>query len=135
MIEFTRANQNIIIIEFLSEDTFKMFLVKGNMVLFSQLYTLGSTKLELLIEKIKLVSASTFKINTSRAAVVVSKDDIDEAQIIYSYLKSSTCKYRVIPERYLLNSHDSLFSAAIFDLLTTQNDKISLNKTLPLALE
>lgn len=31
----------------------------------------------------------------------VSKYEIDEAQIVYSYLKNSKCKYAIIPDEWI----------------------------------
>jgi excinuclease ABC subunit C len=97
VIAFTEENRNIVILEPLTADSFKLFLVKRNQVLFSRIYSHKDK--ELLEEKIKKDILSYFKASTNY--LKISKDEIDEAQIIYSYLKGSTCSYSFIPEKWL----------------------------------
>lgn len=97
VIAFTEENRNIVILEPLTADSFKLFLVKRNQVLFSRIYSHKDK--ELLEEKIKKDILSYFKASTNY--LKISKDEIYEAQIIYSYLKGSTCSYSFIPEKWL----------------------------------
>jgi excinuclease ABC subunit C len=90
VIEFAEENQNIAVIEDLDDATFKFFLIKGNKVLYSEKCTRGPGAFPKMAANI----ATHFK--HKAPALKITRDDIDEAQIIYSYLKSS--QSIVIPE-------------------------------------
>ena len=93
MIEFTEANRNIVIVEDLPDGTFKLFLIKGNQVLFSKIYKHADVVIrESIFKYFKAVEPQPLKI---------TKEDLDEAQIIYSYLNSNNCKFLIIPEMWL----------------------------------
>lgn len=116
VIEFTEENHNLVIIEKLNEEMIKLFLIKRTTVLFSQQISL--TDIDLLGEKIKSFILTFFKNQVSVPAIDVSKDEIDEAQIIYSYLKSNNCSYVLIPEEWLdLEDHSDIV-LAVNKLLT-----------------
>ncbi|MCM3764866.1 GIY-YIG nuclease family protein [Neobacillus niacini] len=99
VIEFTEANQNIAVIEDLDETAFKFFLIKGNKVLFSKKYRREQDNFSEMAAQI----AHCFKQNEPH--LLVTRDDLDEAQIIYSYLKSSQCRSIIIPEDQLGQSN------------------------------
>ncbi|MGZ4161165.1 MAG: UvrB/UvrC motif-containing protein, partial [Neobacillus sp.] len=99
VIEFTEENKNIVIIESLNDDTIKLFLIKGNKILFSEKYLLNDLKQ--LCALMKTAILNFFKTEVRNLSERVGKDDIDEAQIIFSYLTGSTCKYAIIPETWL----------------------------------
>lgn len=99
VIEFTEENKNIVIIESLHDSTIKLFLIKGNKVLFSEIYLLND--FNYLSALIKATILTHFNTEVLTPFKRISKDDIDEAQIIYSYLKGSNCRYLVIPEKWL----------------------------------
>ncbi|NRD77753.1 GIY-YIG nuclease family protein [Bacillus sp. BRMEA1] len=100
VIHFTEENKNIAIIEFLTEQTFKLFLIKRNKILFSERYQLQSDRLEELATAIKSQMITYFKTNQPHFSQSVSKEEIDEAQIIYSYLENGNCHYMVIPDNW-----------------------------------
>jgi excinuclease ABC subunit C len=99
VIQFTEENKNIAIIEFLTEHTFKLFLIKRNKVLYSEKYK--SENQEELVTAIKTKMIHCFKPHKLHLSLDVSKEEIDEAQIIYSYLQSGSCNYIYIPEPWL----------------------------------
>ncbi|WP_331280310.1 GIY-YIG nuclease family protein [Bacillus sp. UNC438CL73TsuS30] len=106
VIEFTEANKNIAVIEYLQDRTLKLFLIKGNRVLYSDKYCFAS-----LIELCPLIKKDIltyFQKGDSDESHKISKDEIDEAQIIYSYLKSSTSKHLIIPGYWLNSENDAL---------------------------
>lgn len=115
VIEFTEENHNLLIIEKLTEATIKLFLIKRTNILFSQRISLEN--IELLSEKIKTNIITHFKNHALIPAIDVSKDEIDEAQIIYSYLKSNNCSYSIIPEKWLNAENHSSIDLAINKLL------------------
>ncbi len=97
VIEFTEENHNLFILEKLNESTIKLFLIKRTHVLFSQKMSLG--ELEQLRKKITSAIITYFHNHPSAPAKEVTKEEIDEAQIIYSYLNSNNCSYAIIPEQ------------------------------------
>ncbi len=103
VIEFTEENKNIALLEPLQDDKVKLFLIKGNKVLFSnkyEAYSLGA-------KQIKTVILTCFKNKELSHHLRVDRNELDEAQIIYSYLKNSSCRYTLIPDE-LLNSDNYL---------------------------
>ncbi len=115
VIEFTEENHNLLIIEKLNETTIKLFLIKRTTVLFSQRIPLEN--IELLGEKIKTNIITYFKNHPSIPSIDISKDEIDEAQIIYSYLKSNNCSYSIIPEKWLDSENHPSIELAVNKLL------------------
>jgi excinuclease ABC subunit C len=120
VIEFAEENKNIAMIEWLNEETFKCFIIKGNKVLFSENYTLTNYGLENLKSAIKEHVLFYFKTEAPKTLVEVNKDELDEAQIIYSYLKSpkSNCRHVVIPEEWLNNKSSENLNIAINELFS-----------------
>jgi excinuclease ABC subunit C len=49
--------------------------------------------------------------------IVVSKEELDEAQIIYNYLKSGHCRYRIIPNDWLEAGNDLLIQNVLEELI------------------
>lgn len=108
VVEYTNENKNIVLLEHLSDDTVKFFLIKGNKILFSEKYILTDYKVEQLklIFKNNILSYFDNKIQTD--ALEIGKEEIDDAQIIYTYLKNSSnnCKHTVIPDKLLNKTND-----------------------------
>ncbi|MFF2448505.1 GIY-YIG nuclease family protein [Neobacillus sp. NPDC058068] len=127
VIDFTEANKNIAIIEPLTDDTIKLFLIKGNKVLFSQKYLLPSTNLVLLVDQIKIAILTNFTPKALYLPQKVSKNDIDKAQIIHSHLKSSNCSYRMIPQKWIKTRDSARIAEALTKTLV--NLKTKLEKT------
>ncbi|MDP4145918.1 MAG: GIY-YIG nuclease family protein [Bacillota bacterium] len=107
VVEYTRKNRNIALLEYLNDTTIKFFLLKGNKILFSEKYNLTDFKNLKPILKNNILSY--FKNETSKDSIDIGKEEIDEAQIIYSYLKSKTngCRHAVISESWLNSSMNS----------------------------
>lgn len=116
VIEFTAENHNLVIIEKLNESTIKLFLIKRTNVLFSQKISLKD--IDLLGEKIKSSIITYFQNQTTVPSIEVSKDEIDEAQIIFSYLKSNNCSYVIIPEKWLSLEKHSFIDLEVRKLLS-----------------
>jgi excinuclease ABC subunit C len=106
IIEFTEGSKNIAVIEFLSETTFKLFLIKRNKILFSEKYDTNNMGNEEIHTEIRGRFLTYFKTTTSGNSQKINQNEIDEAQIIYSYLKSSTSHYIIIPEEWSYNELD-----------------------------
>jgi excinuclease ABC subunit C len=99
VIEFTESNKNLAVVEPLNHCTFKLFLIKKNQILFSEKYSWS--EIESMRETITSKILSTFKTAEVNSTKKVSRDEIDAAQIIYSYLKGSNSSYIVISEQLL----------------------------------
>jgi excinuclease ABC subunit C len=99
VIEFTESDKNMVVIESLTDSTFKLFLIKKNKVLFSEKYQWF--EVENLHESIKTKVLTTFKTKRDTSAKKISRDAIDAAQIIYSYLNGSNSRYTIISEQML----------------------------------
>ncbi len=121
VIEFTMENKNIAIIEYLNEDSFKLFLIKGKEILYHTKYYLKNENIEHLSAMIKENILTYFHIKTPYSTKEISKDEIDEAQIIYRYLKSSLCNYIFIPDNWLTPKNITKIDKKLSKLLSNQN--------------
>lgn len=108
IISFIEANKNIALVEFLNDKEIKFFLIRYNKLLFNERYKLNDFSINEIKHKFKSNIISHLS-NALKSSVNVGKNEIDEAHIIFSYLKSkeSTCKYISIPEQWI-NDMDSL---------------------------
>lgn len=125
VIEFTQETKNIAIIESLDEHTIKFFLINGNRVLFSEKYNMESLDVERIKAIISLGILSNFKKSKVKTAAEVDQDDIDEAQIIYSYLQGSHCHYVTIPEKWLDSANNAKLDKVLGRLLGYINSEVS----------
>lgn len=91
IINFLEDNKNIALVEALDRNKIKLFLLSYNKVIFSKSYSLNDFK----VEDIKRSIKKHFEKGHSKNIVNMSKDDIDEAHIIYNYLKykENFCQY------------------------------------------
>lgn len=117
VIKFTKANKNIVIIEKLYNNRIKLFLIKGNKVLFREKYTLDGSTVDQIAMLMKTNMEILFQRNSRGSFQEINKDEIDEAQIIYSYLKASTCTYKTIPNTWLSSKNQEKIEKTIIDLL------------------
>jgi excinuclease ABC subunit C len=112
VIEFTEENKNIALLEPLNDEIIKFFLIKGSKVLFSEKYSIRELGLENLrnILKDNIISKLEDKATPSK----IGKEELDESQIIYSYLKSNTnnCKHTIIPQDWInAKTYDKIIGA------------------------
>ncbi|MBM7651102.1 GIY-YIG nuclease family protein [Neobacillus cucumis] len=112
VIEFTEENQNIIVVESINEYTFKLFLIKGNKLLYREKINNGQE-----LGTIKSNLLTYLKQGPLNTRIVVSKEELDEAQIIYSYLKSGNCHYRIIEDEMLETGDESIIDDVLEGLL------------------
>jgi excinuclease ABC subunit C len=113
VIEFTKENKNIVVMEPMNENTIKLFLIKGNKILFSQ----KASVTEPLSDWVTLKVFEYFDTNSYPSIMEIDKDNIDEAQIVYSYLKNASCKYLIIPDKYLHTKNKYKIDTALNKLL------------------
>jgi excinuclease ABC subunit C len=117
VIAFTEGNKNIAVIERLTEGTFKLFLIKNNEILFSEKY--NWSEVDSVHKTIKTNILTTFKTKEDASITKISRDEIDAAQIIYSYLKRSNCSYIPISEALLETVNTAHLEEAIHGLMET----------------
>lgn len=113
IIEFTEENNNIVVLENLAEDTFKLFLIKRNEILFSKIVTIDNLD----VNHLSSLITKTFNVTAVAAGRNLKRDEIDEAQIIYNYLKSSHCRYKTIPDKWIRNHLDKNIEKAVTKLI------------------
>jgi excinuclease ABC subunit C len=115
VIEFTESKKNMVVIESLTDCTFKLFLIRKNKILFSEKYKWSEVESEYETIKTNLLTLfKTKEVNSSK----ISRDEIDAAQIIYSYLNSSHCRYIIIPEQMLDVKYTAKLDIKLNKLLT-----------------
>lgn len=100
VIEFAEKNKYIVVAENIKENTFKFFFIYRNQILYRQ-------KLSFFEEWVTHISTMKENIMTCYERVTVKngleKEELDEAQIIFSYLQSGHCTYRELPEHVIKN--------------------------------
>lgn len=86
LIQSSSKNRNILAVEFINTGHAKLFLIKGNKLNYREVINLVTEDIIELRQHIKQVIRD--KLVTEKSDMCrLSQDDIDEAQIIYSYLK------------------------------------------------
>lgn len=118
VVEYTEENKNIALIENLSHNVIKFFLIKGNKVLFKEKYDLNDiVELKSNIKKNILLYFNEENLKTS---IEVGREEIDASQIIYSYIqnKANNCKHIIIPEEWLNSINDTKISNSIDKLFS-----------------
>lgn len=113
VIEFAKEDQLIVMMDTVSDRVLKFFIIKRNKILFSKIAEIGHTDPNQLVVWIKSKLFASFK--RSPQLGEVGKDEIDEAQIIYSYLKNSGCSYFLVPEEWLYTENGARLQKAIME--------------------
>jgi excinuclease ABC subunit C len=113
VIEFTEENKNIVVLENLSENTFKLFLIKRSEILFSKIVNYDSAE----VNQLSSLITTTFNHTAFPSGSHIKRAEIDEAQIIYNYLKSSHCRYKTIPDKWITNHKDLSIENAVTKLI------------------
>jgi excinuclease ABC subunit C len=117
VIEFTKENKNIVVIENIGGNSFKLFLIKRSQILFSKIISFDSTE----ITQLSSLISTTFNAASFPSDHSVMRDEIDEAQIIYNYLKSSQCQYKTIPDKWITNHKDKNIENAVTKLMNKKH--------------
>ncbi|QGU94049.1 DNA helicase UvrC [Clostridium bovifaecis] len=125
IIDFTEENKNIAVIEKLNDYTFKLFLIKRNKVLFSEKYNIESVDIGQLTRMIESNILTYYQDEVLPPHKEVTKDEIDEAEIIYSYLKSSKCRYIIVPEEWLFPKNNFCINETLSKLLYEVKTQLS----------
>lgn len=106
IVEFTKENNNILLLEYLNDDNFKFFIIKGYNILFKEKYCLHNFSLDELKNTLKRNILLYFNKRNFKNLAEVTKEEIDESQIIHTYLKnkSNNCRYAIISKEWLISS-------------------------------
>jgi len=101
VIGFTEENKNIVVLEPVNEYTLKLILIKGSRILFRTRLETLSLEYQQLYKTVQSAISEHFKNVPYEFSGEISRHKLDEAQIIYSYLKSNSGSYLIIPEEWL----------------------------------
>ena len=115
VIHFSEANKNIAVIERLSDRSVKLFLIKGHEMIFSEKFAYENV--EQLSETIRANILTYFQEIAHRESLTISKENLDEAQIIYSYLNSTNERFIIIPDRWIDSREFAKLNDGIKELL------------------
>jgi excinuclease ABC subunit C len=121
VIEFTEMSQYIVLVEYLNENLAKLFLIKGNRVIFSEkcpAEDLTPKNINCIKNKILI----TLKADNYSLPISIGNDEIDESQIIYSYINSNTasCKHTILEQDWIKNENYTAIDEALHKLLITK---------------
>ena len=89
VIKISGYGRNVIAAEKYGDSTVKLFFIKGNRLLKKEEITLSDWDCNTLENKLKMLSRECFKTPKGSNDKTLSQEEIDEAHIIYSYLKKS----------------------------------------------
>ncbi|MEY8000103.1 GIY-YIG nuclease family protein [Clostridium sp. Mt-5] len=108
VIKFTEKNRNIALLEYLNDNKAKFFLIKGNKLLFNKKYIIKDFGFENLKSIFRANILFYFNNKNAGNSIKIGKEEIDESQIVYTYLKnkSNNCKYVIILKKWI-NASDS----------------------------
>ncbi|MGE5678348.1 MAG: UvrB/UvrC motif-containing protein [Pseudomonadota bacterium] len=103
VIDYTGRNRNIAVIEYIDDENIKCFLIKGSSVLSGERYNIRQHGPERLKDLLKSDALAFFSNTSGKSSLRIGRYEIDEAQIIYSYLKNKcdSRRHAVIPEKWL----------------------------------
>ncbi len=102
-IGFVKRVRSIAVIEPLGNSEIKLFLIRGRELLYAERFVYSSIERCSIIEKIRDAVFNYLKPDKSGQKISLGKQDLDQAHIIYSYLKNhkNNCRYIVIPSTWL----------------------------------
>ena len=129
LVQVSSKNRNILAVEFIDPVRAKLFLIKGNRLLYRDVVNMETTDSTELRQFLKKIIRETFVTHKSDQCPLTQLE-IDEAQIIYSYLKKN--KQRImsfwIPSTRLKRETASLDATVIkiIDRITSRGHNDSL---------
>jgi excinuclease ABC subunit C len=116
VIQFTKADKNIIMLEPIGDGRVKLFLIKRNQILYNRIYEINQTNQEQVISDIKNHIFNHFT-KSVHIAENISKEEIDEAQIVYRYLNSHAEDSLIIPDHWLYFKKSDEIRQAVRELI------------------
>lgn len=126
MIGFASDGRCNLVAEPMDDNGVKLFLVRRNQVLWSGYYDWNSsgTGLAAPTPVVAAAMSEAFRQGPPLAAGPVRREEIDEAQIIYSYLHSGHCAYLSIPDEWLRLETCEPLCQAVEELLGSVTGRI-----------
>ncbi|MBA9086660.1 excinuclease ABC subunit C [Fontibacillus solani] len=118
VIDFAEQNHNIAMIEPLNDGEIKLFLVKRNNILYCEKFSVECSKSGSFMTEVKERVLHYFEENPEKMRNEVRRDEIDTAQIIYSYLHHNNCHYMFIPQEWLIEENHDEIELALRKLLS-----------------
>ena len=88
LVQSSSKNRNLLVIEFIDIELAKLFLIKGNKILYRKVLNIVSSGFSELRQDLNQLIRDKF-VTENSGIVRLTQHDIDEAQIIYSYLKKN----------------------------------------------
>lgn len=114
---FTGENNNIAVLEPVDGDSIKLILIKGARIIYRTALDLRHMDHGQLQAAVHSAILEQFAASAPEGAATISRHTIDEAQIIYSYLKSSSGSYLIVPPEWLAAAPGPLLADAVNKLL------------------
>lgn len=119
VIQFTGGNRRLAILEELEDGMVKLFLIQRNRILHRHNYDAGRLTPAKLQAQVSSAIRKGFRRGAAGQAFpqAVTRDEIDEAQIIYSYLSGGSCRYILVEEAWLEAKNHPELTAALGSFL------------------
>ncbi|MNI43228.1 UvrABC system protein C [compost metagenome] len=116
---FTGGSHNIAVLEPVDGHTLKLILIKGARILFRTKLEIRQADMARLHDTVQAAVVQHFTDAAPEDTAKINRHTIDEAQIIYSYLKSSSGSYVIVPPEWLAPLQATLLGEAVDKLLST----------------
>jgi len=117
LVQSSSKNRNVLAVEFIDTELAKLFLIKGNKILYRKVFNIATTDVSELRQDLNQIIRDIFMTENS-GIVRLTQHDIDEAQIIYSYLKKNRSRipsFRISSTR--LNKATSGLDAIVIEII------------------
>lgn len=120
VIDYTKRNRSILVLERIDDERVKCFLIKGNQVLRSEMLKAERNEASKLLPILRDITTACFSLTGTEKSLEIGRAEIDEAQIIFSYLNNKTggCLHIVIADSWLKPSNMIRMDKAIEKLLS-----------------
>lgn len=114
---FAEQNRNVIVLERLGEREAKFFLLRRNRILYSRKVDLSESANATLFMEMIGEALNSFDMAGLPLAGKPSRDEIDEARIIYRYLQSSDCRHVSIPQAWIKSADVARIARALEEMI------------------
>lgn len=114
VVRYYGRNRNIVVTEQLMDKTMKIYFIKGSKVIYKEKLNIDEYNFEVTKDSIKERILTCFAEIPKKELGEINKERIDEAQIVYSYLKNNKdCRYTVIPEVWIAKKEGNKLQRAV----------------------
>lgn len=123
VLEHAKKNKNIVLLEALEDGSAKYFLIKGSKVLFCEKRSPEDSGGEKLKAALKANIPAYFDNKASKCPVEITKEEADQAHIIYSYInnRANGCRHTIIKAAWLNASKASELDCALDRMLHVES--------------